>query len=116
MAEQRQEEISVCGVGRFRAIAVFASKQLEGTPFRFAAVMDTGSPEPYNFRPDRMRLVLRCLHPEPRCFIVGEGIPEEDNAAAVEVWTEFVAERKVESPLLINVSLLVTNVKGLRLT
>ncbi|KAK5940625.1 hypothetical protein PMZ80_007042 [Knufia obscura] len=65
-------------------------------------MMDSTSPEPYNFNPDRMRLVLRCLYPEPRCFLVGEGVELEDNAAAVEVWKEFVAERKVESPLLIN--------------
>lgn len=106
MAAQGQKEISICGVGKFRAVAIFASKELEGTPFRFAAMMDSTSPEPYNFNPDRLRLVLRCLYPEPRCFLVGEGVELEDNAAAVEVWKEFVAERKVESPLLINVSLL----------
>lgn len=105
VSQQQEEKISICGVGRHRAVAIFASKQLENTPFRFAAILDATSPEPYNFSPDRLRLLLRCLYPEPRCFIAGEGVEEEANAAAVEVWNEFVAERKVDNALLINVRL-----------
>lgn len=100
----QHERISVVGVGKYRAIAQYASKVLDGTPFHMAAVMDAMSPDPYNFKPERMGLVLRSLNPEPRCFLVGEGIPEEDNAAAVEVWKEFIKEKEVKHPLLINVS------------
>ena len=104
MSTEQKQEISVCGVGKYRKIAIFASKQLEATPFRIAAFLDTTSPEPYKFTSERLALVLRSLYPAPRCFIAGEGIEAEVNAAAVQVWKEFVKECEVEDPLLINVS------------
>jgi hypothetical protein len=57
----------------------------------------------YSFTPDRLAAVLRAIFPAPRCFISGEALTEEMNAAAVKVWEEYVAETKPENPMLINV-------------
>lgn len=104
MSVKMSEKISVVGVGKYRKTAENAAVKLEGTPFHFAAMLDVTGPEAYRFTPDRLRLVLHALNPVPRCFIAGEGIDEKDNIAAIEVWKEFVEERKPEHPLMLNVS------------
>ena len=115
MASKPAELISVTGVGKYRSTAEGVSSLFDGTPFRFAAMLDTDPQGPYSFTQDRLRLVLRSLFPAPRCFIAGEAIEEHEHAAAIEVWKEFVAEKKVENPLLINVCPLHTGDSARRL-
>ena len=98
------EEVSVFGVGKYRKTVEAIGGIFEGTPFRFVGILDTTSSEPYNFTPERLKVVLGALYPRPQCFIAGEAIEPEDNAAAVEVWEEFAKEMNIERPLLINVS------------
>lgn len=98
------EDVLVFAVGKYRTTVERTGPIFQSTPFRFVGILDTaGSPEPYTFTPDRLRLALRALYPRPRCFIAGEAIKAEQNAAAVEVWREFVAETGVQNPMLINV-------------
>jgi hypothetical protein len=96
--------IAVFGVGKYRQTADRLVSFFTGTPFQVCGMLDTASPEPYNFTPDRLRLVLRAVYPRPRVFIAGEAIEKEENEAAIEVWKEFVAEDGIEKPLLFNVS------------
>ena len=96
--------ISVVGVGKYRQNAIDVSHLFNNTPFRFAAMLDTASPKPYNYTPDSLRLVLRSLHPRPRCFLAGEAIEENENEGAREVWDDFVEEKGVEGTFCINVS------------
>jgi hypothetical protein len=103
MASTQDDAISVCGVGKYRTTAEAVAPLLHGTPFRFTAMLDTVTAEPYNFTQDRLGLVLRSLYPFPRCFIAGEAVEEHVNKAAIEVWHEFVKEKQIENPLLINV-------------
>jgi len=98
------EDILVFAVGKYRTTVERMGPVFRGTPFRFVGILDTASsPEPYTFTPDRLRLALRVLYPRPRCFVAGEAIEAGQNAAAVEVWREFVDETDIENPLLINV-------------
>jgi len=100
--------ISVVGVGKYRSIALDIVQNFNGTPFTFAAMLDTNdSAKLYTFTPDRLRIVLRALHPAPQCLIAGGAIEEQVNEAAVEVWREFVTEtfgEDEQQTLLINVS------------
>ncbi|KAK5453445.1 hypothetical protein LTS15_006630 [Exophiala xenobiotica] len=93
-------EVSVFGVGKYRNTVEAIGGIFEGTPFRFVGIMDTTSSEPYIFTPERLKVVLGALYPRPRCFIAGEAIEPEDNAAAVEVWQEFAKEMDIRQRLL----------------
>lgn len=64
-SSQFDEIIAVYGVGKYRETAEGVSSQFEGTPFRFVAMLDTVSPEPYNFTQDRLRSVLRRIVNSP---------------------------------------------------
>ncbi len=97
------EEVSVFGVGKYRKTVEAIGGIFEGTPFRFVGILDMTSTEPYNFTPERLKVVLGALYPRPRCFLAGEAIEPEDNAAAVAVWQQFAKEMDLERPLLINV-------------
>ncbi|KAK5220015.1 hypothetical protein LTR72_007546 [Exophiala xenobiotica] len=102
MPASQHEEVSVFGVGKSRNTVEAIGGIFEGTPFRFVGILDTTSSEPYIFTPERLKVVLGALYPRPRCFIAGEAIEPEDNAAAVEVWQEFAKEMDIVRPLLIN--------------
>ncbi|KAK5305038.1 hypothetical protein LTR99_004104 [Exophiala xenobiotica] len=95
MPASQHEEVSVFGVGKSRNTVEAIGGIFEGTPFRFVGILDTTSSEPYIFTPERLKVVLGALYPRPRCFIAGEAIEPEDNAAAVEVWQEFAKEMDI---------------------
>lgn len=95
------EPISIFAVGKYRETANALISLLEGSPFRLCGMLDAVSE--CKFTPDRLAAVLRAVLPAPRCFIAGEAISEEMNAAAVKVWEEYVEEIKPENPMLVNV-------------
>ena len=101
--------ISVFGVGKYSHAVNGPVLLFDGTPFRSCGMPDTASPDPKNFTPDRLGMVLCSWHPYPRCIMVGEAIEPKDNAAAINVWKALAAELNIANPLLINVSICISN-------
>ncbi|KAK9417424.1 hypothetical protein SUNI508_08784 [Seiridium unicorne] len=96
--QEQQNHIPVVVIGVTRGTALATGDAFfVNTPYIVAAALDfTESPDPYQYSPTNLAIVLNCLHPRPRVLVTGTAVPDDLLPAIDQAWTEYVNRWKVD--------------------